>query len=79
MMVKQSVQTPPNTSEKTKVNWLLLRFIWACFLAFFWLQLWTTFEWGGCRTLDDGTKVDDLKPQNTAILRIYVVGRVIGK
>ena len=25
------------------------RFIWTFFLAFFWLQLWTTFEWGGCR------------------------------
>ncbi|CAJ1393321.1 unnamed protein product [Effrenium voratum] len=28
------------------LEWL---FIWSFFLGFFWLQLWTTFEWGGCR------------------------------
>lgn len=38
------------------MEWL---FIWACFLAFFWLQLWTTFEWGGCREYNERTGTRD--------------------
>lgn len=38
------------------MEWL---FIWACFLAFFWLQLWTTFEWGGCREYNERTQSRD--------------------
>ncbi|CAK9008693.1 unnamed protein product [Durusdinium trenchii] len=37
-------------------EWL---FIWCFFLGFFWLQLWTTFEWGGCREYNERTGTRD--------------------
>ena len=43
------------------MEWL---FIWCFFLAFFWLQLWSTFEWGGCREYNEKTKsLDCMSPE----------------